>query len=241
MSIENKVDGGIARVDAERRDETFGLEKLGRALQYLPPPFSTIAGCVINALRYDRVEQLEYLIRNFGEELKRLDINVDNLSSEQKRHLDEDHPELLRDAVIKAATVRGNERVKWLGRILAHGLLEEPSKTPDFTEELMRIAIALDPVDILVLQQIVYSQRAVMEQNSWNTVVDEINKAWSVATPKINGAPTSDLYSVCVKLEGFGLLMRVERVTSVLGVNVTPFSLLKKGASFLDYIRFNAD
>ena len=132
--------------------------------------------------------------------------------------------------------------MKWLGRIVARGLTEEYANNPDYTEEVMQIAIALFPEDVLVLKQIVEAQIDFLKQNNWNPMMDPVNDSWAKNKPTL---PTmkfkGDLYSVCAKLERFGLITRVERNNSKLAPNETPYAALRRGADFLNYIRSGAD
>jgi len=237
MSIDNKIDA-VRVVKAETQDASPIAEKLQKTVEYLPGPFSKLAKIALSNATIDRMGQVEYMLRVYGDELKRLDIHLDRLSAAQQTHINEYHADLLRDAALKASDVRGTERVKWLGRIVARGLIEEHAGNPDYTEEMMQIAIALFAEDVLILQQIVEAQIHFLKQNNWNPMMDPVNDSWAKNRPTLpNLKSKGDLYSICSKLERFGLITRVERNNSKLTTNETPYAALRRGVDFLDYIR----
>jgi hypothetical protein len=128
--------------------------------------------------------------------------------------------------------------VKWLGRIAARGLLENYAGNADYTEEMMQIAVALFPEDVLILKQIVEAQIDFLKQNNWNPMMDPVNDSWAKNRPTLPSLQNKgDLYSICSKLERFGLITRVERNNSKLSPNETPYAALRRGVDFLDYIR----
>jgi hypothetical protein len=43
----------------------------------------------------------------------------------------------------------------------------------------------------------------------------------------------AEIYSVCLKLQSFGLVMAVERIATTLGLQSAPYTLLPRGIQFL--------
>jgi len=160
VAIDDRIDAAQAVVKAEVRDSVFVPPFLQKVVALLPSPFGKFVSTALSTFAADRLGQIEYLLEVFAGEIKRLRIDLDALTEDQRRQFDLNQPGLLRDAAQRASTSRTRLRVRWLGHILAHGIVPtEPGADPDSIEELLRVAMELTPNDVLVLREIYMRQQ----------------------------------------------------------------------------------
>ncbi|PYU23563.1 MAG: hypothetical protein DMG32_15960, partial [Acidobacteria bacterium] len=133
--------------------------------------------------------------------------------------------------------LRAKERIASIGKILGYAAEQGVARSPDYTEEMMRVAMDLDPIDVDVLVQVYQAQSRILSSSDGRVLMDEVNDAWRDMRPRIPGFRQGDLESVCAKLQSYGLVTRVERNNSKLPPNENPYALLPKGRDFVRYIK----
>jgi len=84
MSLDNKIDAVRAIVKAEQQDAATVADQLQKAVEYLPGPFSKIAQIALGTVTVDRMGQVEYMLRVYGDEIKRVVTDLDKLSASQQ-------------------------------------------------------------------------------------------------------------------------------------------------------------
>jgi len=160
------------------------------------------------------------------------------MKAEHRQHVEQHHPGLLQNALTKLPTARTREQIRRLAKVLASGLTEEYARKPDETADLMSAAVELSEVDVIFLQQMDRNDRF-RPGGPELASIDEANDEWTfdVVRPHIEDIDHSGGQSIARKLERFGLIEEVERRSSKVGPNETPFRLLRKGAHFLRFVR----
>jgi len=174
------------------------------------------------------------------DELRKLSERFDRLSDEHNRFLQRDYAELVADGLRKAENLRAKERVIRIAAILGRAADDGPSAALDETEEMMRIAMALDDIDVTVLKEFVQTQADILKENNNRAVFNVVNPLWKKKRPcpKMH---EGELTSVCGKLESFGLIIRMDKNNSVIGPDeMSPYALLGKGERFVRYIEYHA-
>ena len=191
---------------------------------------------MFGGLQVRRIQNVEYLHSALRDDLRDLRCNFEELSEARKDFLENEFPGLLVDAHFKAETLRSKSKIKRIARILISSLKEGLSVSADYSEEMMRVATALEDVDIEVLKQVVATQAQYLGGKGFLDL-NEANTVWKSKPPTIDGMTTAEVSSICLKLESFGLITRVERDKFTFGLETAglPFGLLSKG---LDFVRF---
>ncbi len=236
MSSDNPFEQVEALIASDERQQLpEPVEAFLKAVAKLPG-----AGSFVAAVRYEsekqRVENSELMLNTAWEELKRVSAILDDFFEDPVRR--EAVRRLILDATRKAEDLRDSERVKRIGRILAHAITLEGISNFDKAEEMMRVAQDLSDQDILGLRYLYETQFPAFEQTGWQLPVDAINKIWREYPPKIPGTVLpGENNSIFLKLQGLGLAAAVERMDTQHGPNERLFSLLPKGADFVRYIQ----
>jgi hypothetical protein len=233
MSSDNRFEQVEALVEADERQELLKpVETILKGVEKVLP----VAGPLITAIRYEsekrKAENIELMRSVVWEELKRVSAVVDDYGRDPERLT-----RLTLDAVQKAEDLRDVERVKRIGRILAHAITLGPMSDLDKAEEMMRVARDLSDQDVLALRQIYDSQFAALNGNGWDLDVHQVNVLWKEKKPSVPGTVLpGELASIFLKLQGLGLVTSVERMNTQHGPNEQVFSLLPKGGDFVRYI-----
>ena len=164
-------------------------------------------------------------------------IDLEKINAEHRRHIDEDHSDLIMDAAIKAQNIRGKDRVRRLGLVLAHGLTENAAAKPDEVEEMLGIAMTLFDLDVEFLRQMNWRPDRFKQGGAGLASIDQANEDWKEHRPRIKDVDRSGGQSIARRLERFGLIESIERRNTSNGPDETPFRMLRRGVDFLDYIK----
>jgi len=160
----------------------------------------------------------------------------ETLANDELARREEASRQLLLDAARKAEATRDKERVKRIGLILAHTIVQDKTINSDEAEEMMRVAMEISDRDAEFLRELVriegpivaaqgrvdrYSAHTDWERGSWGTLPD----------PEID--------SVFSKLESYGLVARIPPPNSlnILADFQNRYVLLRKGLRFVDFAR----
>jgi hypothetical protein len=186
-------------------------------------------------------------------------------AGEEVRFWQEQFPGLVLDALQKAEQTRSRERLKRMACVLAHAAKDGPAKAADLTEELTRVAMSLDDVDVRVLGELVWGQRGSFNSFLGSVPGEPVNDYWRTAEPINNMRSTNpfqpqpdpawrgegrlsgvakkldisegDLQATCAKLQSFGLLAQVERNPAKTAQGTQPYAVLARGIAFVDAIK----
>ena len=217
--------------------------------QQLPEPVDAIlkaiakvvpgAGPIIAAVRYEsekqRVENSKLMLNTMLEELKRVSAVLDDLREDPLRR--DGVRKLILDATRKAEDLRDSERVKGIGKILAHAITLGPMSNFDKAEELMRVARDLSDQDVLALGHLYDSQFSAQIASGWNLDNNKVNALWNQKRPQIPGTVLfGEGDSIFLKLQGLGVVVYNGNFSST-APNERVFALLPKGADFVRYIQ----
>jgi hypothetical protein len=180
----------------------------------------------------------EYLLSVVIPEMQRLSDRFDELEGRHQMYLDTDWLALLADADHKARLTRGRDKVARIGAIL-NDAAWKPDQAPDETEEMMRVAMAVEDRDLFILSRIARYQRSGHLAQTGRAKHYDAYQAWRMGIAgELRGAGFSDgeTESRCLKLESFGLISRTERNVNIIADDPTPFALLSKGDRFLAFV-----
>lgn len=188
------------------------------------------------------IENLSELVNVIADELKYRGTQIESLMQKSDAHRDfvaVDLCGLVLDGMLRAEGVRAKDRIKRLARILVHAVEVGRHDLADYSEEMLRIATALDERDVLVLREFVRVQGGSIQKDTGRvthyfayTVVRDI-----LGSLKRVGFMQGEVDSICAKLESFGLVSKTERIVNITANDPTPYALLQKGLDFVEYIK----
>jgi hypothetical protein len=187
-------------------------------------------------------------VRRQGEQIK---IVSERLSRAEEERRVENIKELLLDAARKTEATRDRERVKRIGMILAHAMVEPAAIDGDEVEELMRVATQLSNGDIRVLAELVRRQEPFFDSNSGRANFDDVNRYWAGADRNgysderrrptvLMGISEGDLQTACAKLQAFGLVVQIDKSSTFGVLGSPPYSILSRGIRFIRFIESSA-
>lgn len=180
-----------------------------------------------------------YLLGIVIPEMRRLADEFASLSVEQRAFLNQDWLALMVDANRKARQTRCRERVRRIAQILCNAADAIPSPKPDYTEELLRIAMYLDNGDVVVLREAVRLQGKLIEPGRGKSAQWDAVQSWRRGKWDDLGVSEGEMDSICAKLQSFGLVVRMEEVQSqnVSTVVRNDWMLLQRGFDFVQAIK----
>jgi hypothetical protein len=278
MSIDDPQKALEAQLEAEERAESPlrrfvpGLAQVLEVLptELLPPGFSVpatftkrFAKIASTFIGKERDERREALITELSAELHWVKGKLHEVTGQHADFMRNEFPGLVLDGLEKAEQTRTRGRIKRIGRIVANAAVSGPGRPADITEELSRIAMALDDSDVHVLAELARGQRNAFEKSLGSVPGELVNNYWrsgetaTYETPAstrsqagggmLSGVairlniPEGELHSRCAKLQAFGLLVQVDRNPTKNGPGTLPYAILTRGIEFIDAVRSLAD
>jgi hypothetical protein len=266
VAIDSPIDQALSQIEAERRDTNPAIERFVSTR-----PFLRFAAAAVGAFARGSLAELvstihdftdalskdrsEYLLGVVVTEIRDLTERFESLERSHQEYLDRDWPGLLLDAERKARETRTRQKIERIGKIA--GNAARSPEPLDKTEELMRIAMALDDSDVQVLAELVRGQRVGFDPELGGVPGELVNNYWrsGSATPDAGPSlrpkrpgrisavanrldiPEGELQATCAKLQAYGLVVQVERNNVKVGLGAVPYSVLARGFEFIDSIK----
>jgi hypothetical protein len=256
MAIDEPLDAVEATFEAEERASSPLTGYIGPAAEILGliPGLNLAVGAVAKAaslfIKKQSQDRFKALLSVLVDEMKRVNAKLADFekTDQDREQFQQEFPNLVLDGLRKAEQIRATERVQSLGHILGHAYQEGPRKSLDLAEELMRVAMSLDEQDIVVLSWLCDGLRQYYSTatgqvdhehtNSFWGQVDQHGRTHTRGLPVVpHGMATGDVMSCCAKLQGFGLLVQVRQSPGKVDPSTLPYSPLKRGYDFLEYIQ----
>jgi hypothetical protein len=183
-----------------------------------------------------REENTAYLLEATISKLRRLENEFRNFSEAHKRFVEEELPRLMVEAVSKADQTRSTERIERMSLIVVHAMLQGPGVDLGKADEAIRISVDLDEQDIDILRKLYHAQTDNIRRRAFLPELNVVNQSWKELQDQFQIFKSSEIYSICSKLQSFGLVTQVQRMPTVLDLTSTPYSILRKGAEYLESI-----
>lgn len=239
MAIEDPIDAIKALDGSDKRQSSVplwveSLRKIASALG----PLGVALPLDVAATWIDRKS------RNLGEfadvladEIKRHETLIQKLigqNEKQQKFVAEEMPDLITDAIRRAAECRAQDRVRRLAKILVHAEQVGAQDGADLVEEMMAIATGLSDLDVRVLDLLTKEFRRDKEEHAREALSTIATRSWEAVRARIQPAQSiEDMLSIAAKLASFGLAIRTEREAWKMPV----YRPLERGGKFLEYIR----
>ena len=228
-----------------------GILKLCLVVPFLREELSAVErplDMIADMIQGWREENALYLLDVLVDEVQSLNLKIENISKARQTFIQNDWLKLVIEGAARAQQTRAKERVAMLAKVLAYAFNEGERRSPNTTEEMMRVALSVDREDILVLswlcdgvkEDYIPASGQVNHEavNSFWGQVDEQGRTRSSGEPAAPaGLSPGDLMSACAKLQAFGLVVQVRPNQFKVSPGTLPYGPLKKGYEFLDYLR----
>ncbi len=153
----------------------------------------------------------------------------------------EEFPGIVLDAIRRAESVRAEQRIVRLARIVARAAEAGPTQNADDTEEFMRIAMELGDRDIVLLQALADADASVPPfftndpPGAAHGRTGRANRVWERMDWGECGYHVDDVDSICSKLQSFGLLAPSANMAAA-----NYYIVLRKAHTFLKFVRGRA-
>jgi len=253
VAIDDKLAQAKALVESDERERgpaiAIELLRLCNSVPFLKGLFAPMPlNFLLGTLQKWRLDNTRYLVDVIIERVQEIGAEVQSLSANHEAFIEGEWVKLLLDGVAKAQQARARERVKRLGQILAYACVQGERKSPELTEELLRVAAGLDEDDVRVLGWLCDGMKDKYSTATGQVDFESANDFWGQVDlhgrtrsrgepPVPAGLSMGDLMSCCAKLQAFGLVLQVRQNQFKVAPATLPYSPLKKGYEFLEYLR----
>jgi hypothetical protein len=251
MSIDDKLAQAKARVESDERQRSISGEiavellRLCNSIPFLKDCIAPISGplqAILETVHKRRLDNVCYLVDVIIERVQELGVEVQSHSDKHKAFIENDWVNLVLDGVAKAQQARARERIKRLGEILAYAYAEGEKRSPDLTEEMLRIAAGLDEDDVKVLAWLCEGMKSKFSRKTGQVDFESANDFWGrvehhegkPSTPE--GLNVGDAMACCAKLQAFGLVLQVRQNPGKM-FTLLPYGPLTRGYEFIEYLR----
>ncbi len=183
-----------------------------------------------------REDNTLYLLEATISKLRRLEEQFRTFSASHKQFVEEQLPRLLVEAVSKAERTGSKERIERLSLIIVHTVVEGPSADLETVDEMMRVTVGISDVDISVLAQIYSVQGQELARTGFLPEMNLANRTWKDLQTAFPIFRSSEIHSICAKLQSLGLVTQVPRIATTLDLTSIPYTVLRKGAEYLELL-----
>jgi hypothetical protein len=238
MDLDNPIRAAKQVIAADDRqlpaDFVIRAEKL---LGLLVPAISPISNALESFVNKRKQENRDLLFQTVVIELEKLLDRETRFSDEHREWIREEIPGLLLEGLNRAEQTRSRDRIVRLAKIIRNAVEIGPALPADTAAEMMRIAVDLSERDVTALSVMCNAQADSLRQSA-RPELNEANSTWAKLEKQHSFFRSgSEVYSTCLKLQSFGLIMAMERISTTLGLQSMPYTLLPKGAQFIEYIK----
>lgn len=183
-----------------------------------------------------REDNVQYLLDATISRLRGLEKQVETFTAEHKLFIEEKLPQLLIEATHRTEQTRSKERIDRLSLIVVHTVVQGPSSSLEEVDEQLRITIDLAEEDIDILCKIYDSQFRELSFLKFMPERNVVNSSWKQLQDSNPIFKSSEIYSICSKLQSLGLIAQVPPINTTLDLTSMPYGLLLKGANYLKAI-----
>lgn len=237
MAIDDEIDAARSQIEfgktgAAPKVVTTALE----ALAAVGIPGTKPAAYFMKKVFEQREENTAYLLDATILRLRAVEEQVKTLSDAHKQFIAEQLPLLLADAVSKSERTGSRERIDRLSLIVVHTVMEGPTADLEEADEMMRVTVDLTDADIDILAKIYAVQGAELRRTAFQPETNLANNTWRELQSEDPVFKTSEIHSVCAKLQSLGMVTQVSPIGTILDLTSIPYAVLRKGADYLEAI-----
>jgi hypothetical protein len=197
----------------------------------LPTKFSTFIMKKVSDRKEDNVE---YLLEAIISRLRSCETELKRLSDQHKDFIENELPRLVLEAVDRAQQASSRDKLDRLSIIVVHTVLAGPTVNMVEVDEALRITVDLNEQDLDILGKMYDAQANDIGRRGFLPELNIANNSWKALQDTFQVFKSGEIYSICSKLQSFGLVAQVSRIGTTLDLNSTPYCILRKGAEYLE-------
>lgn len=234
MAIDDPLDAAILRIEADEGIAGSVISALEGCASIGVAPASAAAK-LIRLVTHGREENVKYLLDVVVTEVRRVRLQVEQLSEEHRRFIEEEFPKALTEAVSRAEETASKTRIRRMGVIVVGAMVHAPTGAAEAVSEMLRVSVALSDEDLEILARIYSVQVRPLTQVGFLPDQNVANTTWQTLE-KLPGFRKPSIFGICAKLQSLGLLVQVERVATMLGLTSIPYSLTINGKEYVEAV-----
>jgi hypothetical protein len=237
MAIDDEIDA--ARVRIEYGKTTITPKVVSTILEGLAAVGVTPAkpaAFFMKKVFEQREDNTLFLLEATISKLRRLEEKVKTFSDSHKQFVEEQLPRLLVEAVSKAERTGSKERIERLSLIVVHTVVKGPAADLEQVDEMMRVTVDLGHAEIDVLAKIYSVQGLELARTGFLPEMNLANSTWRDLQSAFHLFKSSEINSICAKLQSLGLVTQVPRIATTLDLTSIPYAVLRKGADYLQAV-----
>jgi hypothetical protein len=195
-------------------------------------PYAT----VMKLVSAQRDENTRYLVEAVILKLNRLESQIRSIDEAHRRWIKETFPGLMVEAISRAEETRSHVRIERLSIIVVQTVMTGPGADLDKADEALRVTVDLNEEDIDILGKMYDEQAKELSRRGFLPELNIANNSWKALQDKFQIFKSGEIYSICSKLQSFGLVTQVSRIPTTLDLTSTPYCILRKGAEYLEAV-----
>jgi hypothetical protein len=137
------------------------------------------------------------------------------------------------EAVSKAERTGSKEQIERLSLIVVHTLREGPAAKLEMADEMLRVSVELSDADVDVLAKIYSVQGVEMAHLNFLPEQNLANSSWRELQSAFPIFKSSEIHSICAKLQSLGLVTQVPPIATTLDLTSIPYAILLNGRDYL--------
>jgi hypothetical protein len=169
-------------------------------------------------------------------QVRRLEEQLRTLYKEHQDFVEIELPRLTLEAVARAEQTSSQERIERLGLVGVRSVLRGPSADSELPIEMLRVSVELSAADVQVLAQIYSVQGDELARTGFLPEENLANGTWKQLQAAYPLFRSSEVHSICAKLQSLGLVTQVPRIPTMLDLTSIPYAILRNGAIYLDLV-----
>jgi hypothetical protein len=199
----------------------------------LPTKLSTFVMKKVSDRKEDNVE---YLLEAVIARLRTNETDLRKLSEDHKNFVEKEFPRLMLEAVDRAQQASSRDKLDRLSLIVVRTVFAGPKVNMVEADEALRVTVDLNEEDIDILGKMYDAQANDIRRRGFLPELNIANTSWKALQDKFQIFKSGEIYSICSKLQSFGLVAQVTRIPTTLDLTSTPYCILRKGAEYLEAI-----
>ncbi|HLY98566.1 MAG TPA: hypothetical protein VKT33_05820 [Candidatus Angelobacter sp.] len=239
MNIDNPIRAAKQVIRADERQLTSEfVNKAEKILGIMLPPAAPFSHALESFVNKRKQENHDLLFQTVVEEVEKLLDRELKFSDDHKRWIREELTGLLLEGLNRAEQTRYRDRIIRLAKVIRHAISVGPAQPAEIATEMMRVVTELSEQDVTALNLMYKSQSDSIRHRAGRPEINEANSTWAQLEKQHEFFRSgADVYSTCLKLQSFGLIMAMERIATILGLQSMPYALLPKGIQFIEYVK----
>jgi hypothetical protein len=237
MAIDDEIDAAQSQIEYGKT--SIAPKVVIMALEGLAAvgvPGTKPAAYFMKKMFEQREDNTAYLLDATILRLRGLEEQVKTLSDTHKQFIAEQLPLLLADAVSKSERTGSKERIDRLSLIVVHTVMAGPTANLEEADEMMRVTVDLTDADIDILAKIYAVQGAELRRMGFQPETNLANNTWRDLQTEFPIFKSSEIHSICAKLQSLGLVTQVPRIQTTLDLTSMPYAVLRRGADYLEAV-----